>query len=190
MDSQIPIYFKRLPISRIDILRCCLIVSGRARTQSTLPAFLLHASTYMLPSLPCCLAALCLLWRSTHPSCRARRCSCPLLAPLRLRSQTRPCWLSPAGLLILKQTLKQTLARIQLKQTLKQTRIQLKQTLARLETSTASILPRLRQRRRSPSSRSPQSRGPRAENAAAARARSPQSRRRPRSGRRRSWWSR
>ena len=45
MDSQIPIYFKRLPTSRIDILRCCLIVFGRARTQSTLPAFLLNAST-------------------------------------------------------------------------------------------------------------------------------------------------
>ena len=46
MDSPIPIYFKRLlPTSRIDILRCCLIVFGRARTQSTLPAFLLNAST-------------------------------------------------------------------------------------------------------------------------------------------------
>ena len=46
MDSEVQIYFKRLPTSRIDILRCCLIVFGRARTQSTLPAFLLHASTY------------------------------------------------------------------------------------------------------------------------------------------------
>ena len=43
---QIPIYFKRLPISRIDILRCCLIGSGRARTQPTLPAFIFHVSTY------------------------------------------------------------------------------------------------------------------------------------------------